>query len=98
MPCEDVLTPGRASASISNTSRRHCVRLRGRSIRTTHRRDGIARRAEHLLELVRGRNLELIVRAVCWTFVRTPSLKNSRMAKSIPLHVVVLHFAHALDA
>ena len=55
------------------------------------------RRAEDLLELVRGRDLELIVAAVGRRLVRAPALKDRGVAEAIALHVVVLHLAHALD-
>src|SRR5438876_8699785 len=55
-------------------------------------------RAEHLLELERGRDLELIVPAVLRALVGSPALEHGRVTESIALHVVVLHLAHALDA
>src|SRR5437762_9208617 len=57
----------------------------------------MADRAEDLLELVRRRDLELVVAAVAGLFVRSPPLKDRRVAEPLPLHVVVLHLAHALD-
>src|SRR5262245_821146 len=62
------------------------------------RRPSGASGAENALELERSRDLELIVAAVLGRLVRTPALKRRGVAESIALHVVVLHFAHALDA
>ena len=56
------------------------------------------RRAEHLLELVRGRDLELVVAAVDRPFVGTPTLEDGRVTESRALHVIVFHLADALDA
>src|SRR5262245_40253040 len=54
-------------------------------------------RGEDLLELVRSRDLELIVLAVGWSFVGAPALKDRGVAEAVPLHVVVLHLADALQ-
>ena len=76
---------------------------RRRSIRTTHADDwsGVSDcrrgRAEDLLELVRRRDLELIVAAVARRLVRPPALEDRRVAEAVALHVVVLDLAHALD-
>src|SRR5206468_5638003 len=51
-----------------------------------------------LPQLVRRCYFELIVLAVGGTFVRPPPLKDRGMTKPAPLHVIVLHLAHALDA
>src|SRR5213593_4534312 len=56
------------------------------------------RRAEDLLELVRGRDLELIVPAVERSLVGAPAQKDRSVAKPRSLHVVVLDLTHALDA
>src|SRR5687768_9277539 len=58
----------------------------------------LPRRAEDLLELVRSRDLELIVAAVRRPFVVAPALKDRGVTESRPLHVVVLHLAHPFDA
>jgi hypothetical protein len=55
-------------------------------------------RTEDLLELVRSRDLELVIPAIDRRLVRTPPLKDRRVAEPIALHVVVLHLAHALDS
>src|SRR6266851_6912947 len=55
-------------------------------------------RAEHLRELVRSRDLELIVSAVVRALIRAPALEHRRVPESIALHVVVFDLAHALDA
>src|SRR5262249_731212 len=101
--CADAFTPGRASASTSSTCPRRCVRRRKRSIPTQRRTTGRTlpvrgRRAEDLLELVRSRDLELIVPADGGLVVRTPPLEHRGVAEAVALHVVVLHFAHAFDA
>src|SRR5580765_4642619 len=57
-----------------------------------------AARAEHLLELVRGRDLELVVAAVDRPLIGTPSLEDGRVTESRALHVIVFHFAHPFDA
>src|SRR5690606_15429280 len=59
---------------------------------------GTARsRREDPLEFVGRRHFELIVTAVLRLLVRPPSQKESRMPEAIALHVVILHFAYALD-
>src|SRR3982751_5047005 len=101
MRCAAVFTPGHASASTCSMYRRICGRRRNRSIRTkpptTGRTSAASARAEHLLELVRGRDLELIVAAVPGRLVGAPAQETGRVAEAIALHVVVLHFADALD-
>src|SRR5437660_6196579 len=102
-PCEAVITRGRASASTCSTCRSRCGPLRSRSIPTSPRRIGAAstaaaRRAEHFLELVRRRDLELVVAAVARRLVRAPTQEDRRVAKPGSLHVVVLDLADALDA
>src|SRR5687768_11975906 len=85
-------------------SPRPCVRRRSRWTptkiwRMTGKASAIpVRRAEDLRKLVRSRNLELVVAAVRRRFVGAPALKHRCVAKPIALHVVVFHFAHALDA
>src|SRR4029450_965254 len=56
-----------------------------------------AARPEDLLELVRRRDLELIVAAVVRILVGTPAQEDRGVAKAIALKVVVLHLAHAVD-
>src|SRR5262245_29867991 len=56
-----------------------------------------AGRVEDLRELVRSGDLQLIVPAVGWLFVRTPALKGGRMPEPVALEMVVLHLADALD-
>jgi hypothetical protein len=58
---------------------------------------GSSGRPEDLGELVRRRDLELIVAAVLRRLVEPPSLKDRRVAEAIALHVIVLHFADPLD-
>src|SRR5437868_6245946 len=53
--------------------------------------------AEHLRQLVRRRDFELIVAAALRLPIGAPALEDRRVAESIALHVVVLHLAHALD-
>ena len=83
---------------------RRCGRRRSRSIPTTtprrleRRQPERAGRAEDLLELVRRRDLELIVAAVRRRLVGPPALEDGGVAEAVALHVVVLHLAHALDA
>src|SRR4051812_10165651 len=95
---------GHACASTCSTCPRSCGRNRTRSIPTrTWPRNGAGRsasrtpRAEDLLELVRGRDFELIVAAVRGLLVGTPPLEYRRVAKPVPLHVVVFHLTHAFD-
>ena len=52
---------------------------------------------EDLRELVRSRNLELIVSTIARRLVRTPAQKDRRVSETRPLHVVVLDLADALD-
>src|SRR5690606_26503878 len=54
--------------------------------------------AEHLLQLVRRRDLELVVAALGRLLVGTPPQKYSSVPEALALHVVVLDLAHALDA
>ena len=93
---------GRASASTCSTSRLRSGPPRSRSIRTALRTatpmQPAARRAEDLLELVRRRDLELIVAAVARLLVGAPPRENRRVTEARPLQVVVLDLAHALDA
>src|SRR5260221_651683 len=53
---------------------------------------------ENLLELERGRNLQLIVATLACLLVRPPAEKRGRMPKAIALEVIVLHLADAFDA
>src|SRR5262245_57200959 len=98
--CAGGIGPGRGFASTCSTSRSRCVPIRSRSIPTkTSPTTGPASRipargAENLLELVRSRDLELIVAAVRGTLVGSPSFEHRRVAEPIALHVVVLHLAH----
>src|SRR4030095_6838124 len=54
-------------------------------------------RAEHFLELERGRDVELIVPAVLRSLVRAPPQKDRRVPEAIALHVIVFDLAYALD-
>src|SRR6185437_14566925 len=56
----------------------------------------LPRRAENLLELVSGRDLELVVAAIRRRLVRAPAHEHRRVAEAVALQVVVLHLAHAL--
>src|SRR5262245_32973159 len=101
--CAAVTTRGGACASTCSTCPWICGRSRRRSTRTRiHGSPAgllpVARRAEHLLDLERHRDVELIVPAVARLPVGTPSQEDRRMAEAIALQVVVLHFAHAFDA
>ena len=58
---------------------------------------GLATRAEDLLELVSLRDLELIVPAVLRLLVGTPSQEDGRVPEAIALEMVVLHLADPLD-
>src|SRR5690242_14834462 len=69
-----------------------------RLTRRRRRRGGVPMRAEDLLELVRSRDLELIVAAVFRLLVDPPPLERCRVAEAVALHVVVFHLADALDA
>src|SRR5204862_3848585 len=54
--------------------------------------------AEHLLQFERRGDLELIVAAVDRPLVGTPPHEDRRVPEARALHVVVLDFAHPLDA
>src|SRR5262245_54769997 len=54
--------------------------------------------AEDLLELERSSHLELVVAAILRASIRTPALEHRSVPEALALHVVVLHFADALDA
>ena len=56
-----------------------------------------AARAEHFLESIRRRDLELIVAAGLRRLVRPPAQKDRRVAEAVALQMVVLHFADPLD-
>src|SRR5678815_3803666 len=89
--------------------RRICGRRKKYSIPTKNRAAGrlrksprgrrrvVLERAEDLLELVRSRDLELIVAAVLRLLVGAPSFEHRGVAKAIALHVVVLHLAYTFD-
>src|SRR4029453_12393968 len=101
--CADGSGPGRACASTCSTCQTRSDRRRNRWIPMLHRTNGKASaglrpRAEDPLELVRSRDLELIVAAVGGCLVRTPAQERGRVAEPRALHVVVLHLADALDA
>src|SRR5215211_1684041 len=96
--CVGVRARGPAFASICSMCRRQSGPRRSRAIPTMRLRLSGRVRPENLLELVRGRDLELIVAAVGRRLVGTPPLKDRGVAKAVALHVVVLHFAHALDS
>src|SRR5262245_21977055 len=55
-------------------------------------------RAEDLLELVRSRDLELIVPAILGPLVGPPAQKKGGVAETLALQMVVLHFADPFDA
>src|SRR5262245_5092293 len=52
--------------------------------------------AEDLLELVRRRDLELIVPTIGRSLVGSPALEDRRVPEAAALHVVVLHLADTL--
>src|SRR5204863_6326997 len=86
----------------SSTSRTRFARHRNRSTAMTRRPNGATlptrpNGAEHVLELVRRDDLQLIVAAVDRTFVGAPALEYRGVPEPRPLHVVVLHFADPLD-
>src|SRR5262245_49811526 len=83
---------GRRRKRLIPTRRRTTGRM---STRTVSRVNGSAK---DLLELVRSRDLELIVTTVLRPFVRSPPLKDRRMAEPRPLHVVVLDLADTFDS
>src|SRR5262249_15273347 len=58
----------------------------------------IASGPEDLRELVRSRDLELIVAALAGRFVRAPPLKRRGVPEAAALHMIVLDFADPLDA
>src|SRR5689334_11137227 len=61
------------------------------------RSNSTARCTENGGQLKSRSDLELRVGAVLGRLVVAPSQKRRRMTESIALHVVVLHFTHALD-
>ena len=89
----EALRPAQEPLDPESTTPR---RLQARSIRAASA--PTATRAEDLLELVRRRDLELIVAAVGRRLVGPPAQEHRRVAEAVALHVVVLHLAHALDA
>src|SRR5688572_20664853 len=64
---------------------------------STTRGNGSAR-TEHLCQLVRRRDLELVVAALGRTLVGAPAQERGGVAEAIAQQVVVLHLADALDA
>src|SRR5262249_27655179 len=56
------------------------------------------RGAEHLLELVRSRDLQLVVAALARRLVGPPAQENRGVPKPVALQVVVLDFADPLDS
>src|SRR3954469_18069776 len=53
---------------------------------------------KNLLQLVSGRDFELVVAAIAGRLVGAPAQEDRRVAEAVALHVVVLNLAHALDA
>src|SRR5436190_17376231 len=53
---------------------------------------------KNLFQLIRRRNFELVISAIGRLLVRTPPQKVRGVTESRALHVVVRHFADALDA
>src|SRR3954469_1260027 len=53
---------------------------------------------KNLLQLVSGRDFELVVAAIAGRLVGAPAQEDRRVAEAVALQVVVLHLAHALDA
>src|SRR5437762_4154615 len=100
--CAGDFTRGRGFASTCSTSPPPSGRRRKLSIRTSARTIGatsapLTRGAEHVLELVSRRDLELIVAAVGRLLVGPPPQEDRRVSKALPLHMVVLDLAHAFD-
>ena len=104
--CAGDRRPGGASGSTCSTCPKRCGRrqpelppipnpwatlLRSRS-------RSIARCTENVGKLVSRSDLELIVAAVLRRLVVAPAQERRRVPEAIALHVVVLHFAHPLDA
>src|SRR5687768_17292331 len=52
---------------------------------------------EDLVEVVGGRDLELIVATVGRLFVRAPAQERRHVTKAAALQMIVLHLTHALD-
>ena len=55
-------------------------------------------RAEDFVEFVRLGDLELIVAAVGWRFVRSPAQEHCAVTEAIALKMIVLDLADAVDA
>src|SRR5215216_2160681 len=102
IPCAGDFARGRASVSISNMCLSACGPRRKRSTPTKRPTSGVAsatraRGTEDLLELVRGRDLELIVPAISRSLVRTPAQEDGGVTEPIALQVIVLDLTDSLD-
>src|SRR5215471_14896127 len=97
--CAGTSATGRATLRGRRTIARRATSRRACSRRSESRRSSfLLPRAEHLLELVGRRDLELVVAAFVGPLVGPPAHEDRGMAKAVALQVVVLHLAHALDA
>ena len=90
-PRQPAARPGGAAPGAGTARSRRRRRTTGAGV--DRRRPG----AEDLRELVRRRDLELIVAAVRRLLVEPPALEDRGVAEPRALHVVVLHLADALD-
>src|SRR5262249_14899130 len=100
-PCAAAPRRGRGSARTSSTCRPRSVPHTRRSIPRTIRGSGSAKPAlggEDRRELERRSDVELVVAAVRRPLVRPPADERRGVAEAVPLQVIVLHLADALDA
>src|SRR5829696_7703932 len=101
MRCAAGHLPGLAFASTFSTYRRRFGRARSRSTPMTNptrlrgRRPSERRRRspENPRELERRRDLELVVAAVRWWFVRPPAQKDSGVSEAVALQMIVFDLA-----
>src|SRR5687768_8900804 len=98
--CAAVRRPGHAFASTSSTFPRESGRNRRnwRRCRTRGRTLTLRSGTENRGKLERRNDFELVVAAVPGRLVVAPAQERRRVPETIALHVVVLHFTHALDA
>src|SRR5688572_20979801 len=89
---------GPACGSTCSTCRSSSGRRKSIWNRLSKRSAVGAARPENLLELVRRRNLELVVSAFVRRLVGPPPQKRRGVPEPVALQMVVLHLADALDA
>src|SRR5512145_1431363 len=98
IPCAGGRRRGPGCGSTCSTCRWHSGRRKSFWNRHSKRSAVGAARPENLLELVRRRNLELVVSAFVCRLVGPPPQKRRGVPEPVALQMVVLHLADALDA